>query len=227
MFTEFLTGGTKGIIKRKIRTPLIIRRINNSKGLVKLVIGAGNKYLEGWYNFDLRSKSPQVYYLDVTKRFPLKDQSTDLILCEHLIEHLSFDEGQNMLNEFYRILKTGGKVRISTPDLKRVVSLYGKINGPEAEYIRWITNFVPELKDKHRDTYQFAINNAFHNWGHRFLYDEALLRNSLEQNRFRNVKRFNYRESDCDPFRGAEVHGNVVKDEIMVNFESLILEGER
>lgn len=227
MNIKYPTDEVKGIIKRKIKTPRVVKEINESRDLVKLVVGAGNNPIEGWYNFDVRSRSPQVYFLDVTKDFPFSNGSTDLILCEHLIEHLSFNDGLRMLKESYRILKAGGKFRVSTPDLAKVVSLYGKINGPEGEYTRWITDFVPELRNNHRNTYQFTINNAFHNWGHQFLYDESLLREALEKSSFTNIKRFKYGESDCEHFRGAEIHGRVVKNEKMVNFESLILEGEK
>ncbi len=227
MIKEYIVGEIKGIIKRRIKTHRIIREINKSRELVKLVVSSGNNPIEGWYNFDIRSRSPQVYFLDVTKDFPLDDKSIDLILCEHTIEHLSFDDGLNMLKEFYRVLKTNSKVRISTPDLAKVISLYGKEVGIEGDYIKWITNFVPELRNRGRNTYQFAINNAFHNWGHHFLYDETLLKKIMEQNRFSNIKKFNYWESDCKYFRGTEIHAKVVKNGKMVNFESLILDAEK
>ena len=224
MSIKDLTDEVKEIIKRKIKTPGVVREINKSRGLVKLVVGAGNNPVDGWYNFDIKSRSPQVCYLDVTKDFPFSDESIDLILCEHLIEHLSFDTGIHMLGEFNRVLKNDGRARISTPDLARIVSLYGKEDGMEGDYINWITNFVPELRVYGRNTHQFAINNAFHNWGHQFLYDEMLLKKSMEQSRFTNIKRFDYGESDCEYFRGAEIHGRVVKNEEVVDFESLILE---
>jgi len=227
MNIEYIVDEVKGIIKRKIKTPKIVREINNSTGLVKLVIGAGNNPVDGWYNFDIRSRSSQVYYLDVTKKFPFFDESINLILCEHLIEHLSFDDGQRMLDEFYRILKSNGSIRVSTPDLARVVSLYGKEDGVEGNYVQWISNFVPELRLNGRDAYQFVINNAFHNWGHQFLYDKPLLKKCLEQSGFTEIRRYNYGESDCEHFKGAEIHGEVVNNNEMVNFESLILEGTK
>jgi predicted SAM-dependent methyltransferase len=229
MFLKYFIYEFKGIVKRNIRTPKVIREINQKKDFVKIVVGAGNHPVKGWYNFDIRSRSPNVYYLDVTKKFPLNDKSVNLVLCEHLIEHLSFDEGQHMLNEIYRVLKDTGRIRISTPDLARVISLYGneRGNGIAGEYIQWMSDFVPELKSRGRGSYQFIINNVFHNWGHQFLYDEELLSKCMEHIGYRSIRRYSLGKSDFDLFIGSEIHGQVVKNSEMVNFESLILEGSK
>lgn len=56
MIIDYIGGEINGVIKRKIKTPKVVREINSSNGDVKLVIGAGNSPLDGWYNFDLRSR---------------------------------------------------------------------------------------------------------------------------------------------------------------------------
>lgn len=54
---------------------------------------------------------------DATVHFPLADASFDWIFCEHLIEHLQPTGALSMLREFQRLLRPGGVIRISTPDL--------------------------------------------------------------------------------------------------------------
>jgi SAM-dependent methyltransferase len=52
-------------------------------------------------------------------RFPYDDGSFDLVICEELIEHLLFSP-TFMLNEIHRVLKRGGKLIISCPNVARI-----------------------------------------------------------------------------------------------------------
>jgi len=65
-----------------------------------------------------------ISYLDVTKKFPYPDSWFDAVYCSHLLEHLYPEQARFCLSEIYRVLKTGGIVRISVPDLDRIVSHY-------------------------------------------------------------------------------------------------------
>ena len=66
-------------------------------------------------------------YLDATQTFPLPDCSFDYIFSEHMIEHVTYQNGKRMILECYRVLKPGGLLRISTPDLSFLVDLYKDI----------------------------------------------------------------------------------------------------
>jgi len=52
-------------------------------------------------------------------RFPYADQSFDLVICQELIEHLLFSP-TFMLNEIHRVLKKGGKLIITCPNVARI-----------------------------------------------------------------------------------------------------------
>lgn len=52
-------------------------------------------------------------------RFPYDEGSFDLVICEELIEHLLFSP-TFMLNEIHRVLKRGGKLIISCPNVARI-----------------------------------------------------------------------------------------------------------
>ena len=87
----------------------------------KVQLGAGGSRLKGWLNTDIEPGADGLAYLDATKRFPLDDGSVHYIFSEHVIEHLTYDEGKSMLAEAYRVLAAGGRMRVSTPDLMQFI----------------------------------------------------------------------------------------------------------
>ena len=54
---------------------------------------------------------------DATLEFPLPDHSFEWIFCEHFVEHLKPSQFLFLAKEFKRLLKPGGIIRLSTPDL--------------------------------------------------------------------------------------------------------------
>ena len=61
---------------------------------------------------------------DLSYGIPLKDDVADYIYSSHFLEHLYRDDARHLLNESYRVLKKGGVVRISIPDLEYAIKLY-------------------------------------------------------------------------------------------------------
>jgi SAM-dependent methyltransferase len=72
-------------------------------------------------------------------RYPYKDDTFDIVLCCELIEHLVLDP-THMLVEIHRVLKPGGKLMITTPNvlvLRHINALVRKrqnIYGPYSGY---------------------------------------------------------------------------------------------
>ena len=79
-----------------------IRSYLKTNEIKKLHIGAGKNILKGWLNADIKA-SLKTVYLDASKKFPFKNNTFDYIFSEHLIEHLDYKGGINMLSECYRI----------------------------------------------------------------------------------------------------------------------------
>lgn len=146
----------------------------------KLQLGSGLKLMDGWLNTDcsLVFKSP--CFLDVTRPFPIDDAQFDYVFTEHLIEHITFKEGQNLLRESFRVLKPGGKIRVACPDLMKVIGLYSRPQTPDQQH--YIKHCVDHsLADIGVYNECFVINNAVRNWGHKFLYDEQTMKLALER----------------------------------------------
>jgi len=91
-----------------------------SSAVPKLQIGAGKNLLPGWLNTDY-DPLPGAAYLDATTRYPFDADTFALVYSEHIIEHVPYSAGASMLRECFRVLKPGGVLRISTPDLPFLV----------------------------------------------------------------------------------------------------------
>lgn len=84
----------------------------NNKKLKIIVGGAGTKF-NGWINTDIN-------ILDITSSsnwqqlFKTNDLSN--ILAEHVWEHLTKDESKKALDNCFKFLKKGGRLRIAVPD---------------------------------------------------------------------------------------------------------------
>ena len=86
-------------------------------------------YRREWTNV-LFSMQPQpadesdVRYHDVRKPLPFPDNTFHAAYALHIIEHLTPAEAASLVTELYRVLKPGGIVRISTPDLEDICRSY-------------------------------------------------------------------------------------------------------
>lgn len=194
-----------------------------SHAVRKLQLGAGINVLDGWFNTDVSPKAG-VFFLDSARPFPFKDATFHYIFSEHHIEHLSYDQGLFTLHECYRVLQPGGKIRIATPDLEMLLNLYTTSSSDlQQRYIRFIMDgFLPSV---HVSNAVFVINNAFHSWGHQFLYDSVTLQAAMEEVGFVDITYTLPGESDDEQLHGIEKHGEFIGDEEMNRFETQVLEG--
>lgn len=188
-------------------------------GEKKLNLGCGENVLAGWLNVDFDPLSAEVVYLDATARFPLPDGVFDFIFSEHMIEHVSYAHAEHMLRECFRIMKAGGRIRISTPDLKFLMDLYRDDKSPlQVEYVR---KSAAEGGIKALDTH--VINRFVREWGHLFIYDEKTLRIALEQAGFAEIERCALNESKAPALR--DIENETRRPPGFLRLETLTLEG--
>ena len=207
-----------GVDKRLVRDYLA------SYPIKKLHIGCGSHIIDGWLNSDFLPPSRDILQLDATSRFPFSDEVFDYIFSEHMIEHLSYPQGAFMLSECHRILRQGGKVRISTPDLAFLINLYGHNKSLiYLNYIKWATDAFIQTAPEYMDT--FVINNFVRAWDHLFIYDEKTLRLSLENSGFVNVVRCETNASEDKTLCGLECEKNL--PEGFYRLETVTLEGTK
>lgn len=104
-----MVNNLKNTIEEKLKNKLPI----------KLHLGCGPVILDDYINVDgeYAANIPGVVVYDITKEFPIPDNSVDEIITVHVIEHIAPDEVSTMLKEWLRILKPGGMVATEWPDL--------------------------------------------------------------------------------------------------------------
>jgi predicted SAM-dependent methyltransferase len=189
----------------------------------KLHIGCGANLLDGWLNADYLPASREILHLDATEPFALLGDATfDYVFSEHMIEHISHAKGLLMLKECHRVLRPGGKIRISTPDLAFLIDLY-RTNPSDLQtrYMRW-------SKDQYRlpdVNPTFVINNFVRDWGHQFIYDENTIRSALTEAGFQNLTRCALQES-ADPAL-SQLENERRMPPSFLRLETLTLEGEK
>lgn len=105
-----------------VREPKI-RSYLASHPVRRLQIGTGPMHLDGWLNVDVVPVDARTVYMDATRPFPLPDGVFDGVFSEHMIEHVSLDQARSVVREAFRVMRPGGRIRIATPHLGRLLDL--------------------------------------------------------------------------------------------------------
>ena len=207
------------------RDRAIVRRYLAQSKIKKLHIGCGKNVLPGWLNMDALPLLPDALYLDATRRFSFKDEAFDFVFSEHMIEHIAYRHGLNMLAECRRVLKPSGKIRISTPDLNFLVDLNRSDKSElHEQYIRWSTRTFNNGTVQEGNAV-FVINQFVRSWGHRFIYDEKTLREAMLNAGFTNIVRCDLLESEDPALRNLENEARLPL--AFLRLETLTLEGTK
>jgi predicted SAM-dependent methyltransferase len=191
----------------------------------KLNLGCGPNLLPGWFNTDLDPVAG-AHFLDVSRPFGVPPESFHYMYCEHMIEHVPFPVAQSAVRECFRGLRSGGSIRVATPDLDVVCSLNEKVASERAHrYTEWsISTFVPEAP---HPLPAFAINQVVRAWGHKFIYDFDALSLLLEGAGFEDVRRMPFGQSDDAHLDGLEAHGRQRRNLEYIEFETMVVEAHR
>lgn len=184
------------IAKRKVQQIL-----GSIDGPVKLNVGCGTDYKDGWINIDNNSDE-NIEKLDLNwdLRFPLPfgDNSVDFIFNEHFIEHLTVEEGQSAIKDLMRVLRPGGVMRIATPDLQGSIYYYNNVEIEDDPTIK-------EFQLFHIKTKAERINISFRSWGHKWLYDWDELERRLEEAGCTKIKRCKLHKSKHSELKNLEI----------------------
>lgn len=181
-------------------TSKIKRLIARQRPSLKLHIGCGTDYKDGWVNIDNNSDN-NIERLDLNwdlrHPLPFKDDSVDFIFNEHFIEHLTVEEGQSAIKDFMRILKSGGVLRMATPDLEVTVDKYLSLPLDKDTTIETFhLEFIKTRAER--------INVAFRWWGHQWLYDWEEITRRLREAGCEKYVRCKIGDSQHEELQGLE-----------------------
>lgn len=88
---------------------------------VRLNLGSGTDYLQGWTNVDVHTDYHPDVLADLRKPFPWKDATVDEIQAHDLLEHFTLEGGEAFLKECRRVLKVGGILHLRLPCVDRII----------------------------------------------------------------------------------------------------------
>jgi len=100
-----------------------VRRLERVEPL-RLLFGCGETSYPGWVGIDCFMRDNVDLLLDLRRPLPFSDASVTYCYSEHVLEHLSPEEGLMHLCDVLRILKPWGVYRVVVPDSARFFERY-------------------------------------------------------------------------------------------------------
>ncbi|MBT4127889.1 MAG: methyltransferase domain-containing protein [Nitrospina sp.] len=151
---------------------------------VKINMGCGwRNFGKDWIHID-GSDYDHLDYRDICK-LEFDNDVVDLIYASHVIEYFDREEVNNLLSEWRRVLRPGGKLRIAVPNFQEIASIYLK-----GEYN--LENFLGPLYGKMKMENDFIY--------HKTCYDFENLKKILTNAGFRDIIMYDWRKTDHSNF---------------------------
>lgn len=175
-----ITSSIRFAIKHEISKRKIIRLLNN-KEKICLEVGAGyKKGGNGWVTMDVTG-SCDIFW-DLRKGIPFPNESVAKIYSSHFLEHLTFKEGQNFLDECLRVLIPGGIFSICVPNARIYLEAYLNVE------LDINTFFV--YKPAYNNTTKIDYMNyiAYMDGHHKYMFDKENLIYILKAKGMKNVR---------------------------------------
>jgi SAM-dependent methyltransferase len=169
---------------------------------VRLHLGCGDVELEGFHNLDLRRGHDVRHGLHGWSSHTVR-----VVYACHLLEHLTYDEGERLLREVHRVLVPGGFVRLGVPDLALFARAY--VDRDASFSHGFLDAYAHDDDDAGLSAAERfrgcgaagALVALVYGWGHRAVYDREMLSRVLVRAGFpaQGVHACRFGESCCQP----------------------------
>lgn len=118
---------------------------------MKINLGCNDFKLRDFINIDVDpGVNPDV--VADAMNLPYEDNSVDEIYAGHLLEHFTLQE--DPLKEWHRVLKPGGRITVTVPDVETSLKLYkeGKLS------LEWVNDVVFGAQDRQEQNHHQVFN---------------------------------------------------------------------
>lgn len=150
---------------------------------INLNLGCWHRNIPGFVNIDL-CDMPHIHHKTSIDKLPMfEDGTVDLIYSSHSLEYFDRVEVQAVLGEWRRVLKPGGTLRLAVPDFENLVKVYGKTGT--------LKNIVGPLYGR----MEIETDTGPQMLYHKTVYDFASLSDLLTGCGFKDVHRYDWRET--------------------------------
>ena len=148
---------------------------------MKLHLGCGRRDFPGWINVDL-DDYPHIHHKQPI--FPLQMFEANVASCidaSHAFEYFDNETAPLVLNDWRRVLKPGGTLRLAVPDFKALISVYEKTEK--------ISDIIGPLFGRMK----ISSNEIIF---HKTVYDFESLGSLLVSQGFVNIRRYDWRNTE-------------------------------
>ena len=162
-----------------------------------LEIGCGGTFDENFTYIDLFpetlvGKKGKYFRVDITNLTELDEKKLgkfDLIRMQHVFEHFTPEDGRVVLNNCARLLNPEGYILISTPDLRKYISMYWK--GSIRKDFDWA---LSRIAADSPDSFFFSMyTHSVQYEEHKWCYDaEGLIYQLIQSNKFKNIREIKF-----------------------------------
>jgi predicted SAM-dependent methyltransferase len=144
---------------------------------MKLHLGCGGVYLEGWQNIDISPHSKADSLDDVSTLKSIDTESCDIIYASHVLEHFDRSEYVEVLSVWQQKLKVGGLLRLAVPNIQAALSWYNGSN---------LNELLGIFYGGQSDPYDY----------HKMGFDKHTLSTKLKELGFKDIKLWDWRDTD-------------------------------
>jgi predicted SAM-dependent methyltransferase len=157
---------------------------------MKLHLGCGKRFIPGFVHVDAIEFPHVDHVRDVTDLSCFESDTCDLIYACHIVEHFPRQALAKVIEEWKRVLRPGGTLRIAVPDFEAICEVYARTKRLEL--------VIGPL---------YGGQNHAHNF-HYNTFDFASARGVLQASGFVDVRLWDWRtteHADVDDFSQAYI----------------------
>ena len=147
---------------------------------MKLHLGCGPKYIEGWIHCDALEYK-HVDIVGPVDSLPFDDCMAEIVYASHVLEHFGRHECTSVLAEWYRVLKPSGVLRLAVPNFMAACEVY--LDPDVGNSIELIKGLVCGGQ---KDKFDYHGN----------IFDFKSLGNMLKSVGFQSIKTWDWRQTE-------------------------------